>query len=284
MQHSVEDEWDMEIGAASSWYDLKLNELWQYRDLVLLFVKRDFVAAYKQTILGPLWFLIQPIAQTLVMSLVFGGIALIPTDGSPRPLFYLSGVVCWGYFSSCLTKTANTFVYNAGVFGKVYFPRLTVPISVVISNLFAFLIQFCLFLVFMGIYHFKGVDVHLTVFAFLLPVLLLIMGLMGLAFGLIVSSLTTKYRDLALLVAFGVQLLMYAAPVVYPLKIVSEKYKPFVQANPMTAIIEAFRKGFMGTGEVTLLQLGYSSVFTLVILLFGVLIFNRIEKTFIDTV
>lgn len=276
--------WDLVIEPPKGWFALHVDELWQYRDLMLLFVRRDFVASYKQTILGPLWHLIQPLLTTLMFTVVFGRIAGLPTDEVPQFLFYMAGTTIWSYFANCLTRTSNTFIANAGIFGKVYFPRMVVPVSVVVSQLIAFAIQFAFFLVFFGLYGIRGAPVHPTWAISLLPLLLLMMAGMGLGFGILISSMTTKYRDLQVLVGFGVQLWMYATPVIYPLSSMSEKYRWLVVANPMSAIVETFRYSFFGSGVFSWAYLGYSAVFTLVLLLAGMAIFNRVERTFMDTV
>lgn len=275
----------MTIEPQRSLLDLRLGELWRYRDLVSLFVRRDFVAAYKQTVLGPLWYLIQPLLTTITFTVIFGQIASLPTDGLPQFLFYMSGTVVWSYFAECLNKTSNTFVQNANLFGKVYFPRMAVPVSILISNLITFTVQFALFLVFVLFFAVRGADVafHWGWIA-LTPVLILMMAGLGLGFGVIISSLTTKYRDLRFLVQFGVQLLMYAAPVIYPVSSIPERFQPLILANPMTPIIEAFRYAFLGAGTVDVLHLAYSFVFMLVVVFAGSLIFNRVEQTFMDTV
>jgi lipopolysaccharide transport system permease protein len=265
--------------------DLKLGDLWRYKDLVLLFVRRDFVSVYKQTILGPLWYLIQPLLTTIIFTVVFGNIASLPTDGLPKFLFYMSGTVVWSYFASCLTKTSETFVQNANLFGKVYFPRLAVPVSILISNLITFLIQFALFLAFVLYFALRGTLIQPNwLWVILSPVLLLMMAGLGLGLGIIVSSLTTKYRDLRFLVQFGVQLLMYATPVIYPVSSIPARFQWIIQANPMTPIIEAFRYAFLGTGTVNLPNLAYSFGFMLVVVIVGSIIFNRVEATFMDTV
>ena len=285
-QHSLESEdWDLVIQPQRGWWDLRLGELWRYKDLVLLFMRRDFVAVYKQTILGPLWYLIQPLLTTLIFTIVFGNIASLPTDGLPQFLFYMSGTVVWAYFADCLNKTANTFVGNAHLFGKVYFPRLAVPVSILISNLISFLIQFALFLVFVGYFALRGAALqpHWAWIA-LTPLLLLIMAGLGLGFGILISSLTTKYRDLRFLVGFGVQLLMYATPVIYPASSIPARFQWLLLANPMTPIVEAFRYAFLGAGTVSPLHLLYSFGFMLVVMVLGMLVFNRVEQTFMDTV
>ncbi len=280
----VEETWTKTIRPVSGWSDIHLGELWRYRDLIMLFVWRDFVAIYKQTILGPLWYLIQPIMTTLIFTVIFGKVAKISTDGLPPVMFYLSGVVAWRYFADCLTKTSNTFVGNAHIFGKVYFPRLTVPLSVVISNLTTFAIQLVLFACFWVYFYAKGTVIQLQPAAWLLPLLILQMAALGLGCGIIVSSLTTKYRDLTQLVGFGVQLWMYATPVVYPMSIVPEKYQWLMALNPMAPIIEAFRYTFLGVGTVDIGAIMTSAVMTGVLLFAGIVLFSRIEKSFMDTV
>jgi lipopolysaccharide transport system permease protein len=249
-----------------------------------MFVKRDFVSQYKQTILGPLWFIIQPVLTTVTFMVIFGGIAKISTDGQPQVLFYMSGIMLWSYFSSCLTKTADTFTANSNIFGKVYFPRLTVPISNVISTLVTLGIQLLIFLAIYVYYIFTSNALHPNFYILLFPYLILLMAVQGLGFGIIISSLTTKYRDLKFLITFGVQLLMYATPVAYPLSVLSEKYKIWIIWNPMTAIIETFRFGALGTGTFRWEYLIYSSFVSFFVLLIGTLIFNKVEKTFMDTV
>ena len=277
-------QWTSIIKPVSGWFDIHLSELWRYRDLVMLFVRRDFVAVYKQTILGPLWFLIQPLLTTLIFTLVFGRIAKLSTDGLPQVLFYLSGVVAWRYFADCLTKTSNTFVQNAYIFGKVWFPRLSVPISIVISNLITFAIQFVLFLGFWFYFLFNTSTVHPQTTILLLPLLILQMAALGLGFGIIVSSLTTKYRDLTQLVGFGVQLWMFATPIVYPTSQIPEKYQWIIALNPMAPIVEAFRYSFLGAGTIYPWQIGLSIMTTILILAIGIILFSRIEKSFMDTV
>ncbi len=277
-------EWTLIIKPHGKWFDLKLKELWSYRDLVLLFVRRDFVAQYKQTILGPAWHVVQPLLTTITFTIVFGNIAGLPTDGLPKFIFYMAGNVLWGYFSQCLTKTSETFIANANIFGKVYFPRLAVPVSIIISNLISFGIQFAFFLCFLLYFLVVGSDIQVNSWVWFTPVLLLMMGGLGLGLGVIISSMTTRYRDLRFLVTFGVQLLMYATPVIYPLNSVPENYRIFLVANPMTPIIETFRYAFLGAGMIDSGHLIYSGVATVVILLFGIAMFNRVERTFMDTV
>ncbi|MEI7525479.1 MAG: ABC transporter permease [Mariniphaga sp.] len=278
------ENWDLIIKPKRKLLDINLAELWKYRDLIMLFVRRDFVSKFKQTILGPLWFLIQPLMTTIMFTVVFSNLAHIPTDGLPPMLFYMAGNVAWIYFSTCLTTTSNTFISNAAIFGKVYFPRLSVPISIVISNLIQFGIQFLMLLAFMLYFYLRGAPIAPNKYVVLLPLLIALMALMGLGFGIIISSLTTKYRDLANLVAFGVQLWMYFTPVIYPLSQIPEGYRIYVVANPMTPIVESFRYALLGTGTVTAVQLLYSTLFTLVVLIIGVVMFSRVEKSFMDVV
>ena len=281
----TEDNWTMTIEPQRSLLDLRLGELWHYRDLMLLFVRRDFVSVYKQTILGPLWYLIQPLLTTITFTFIFGRIASLPTDGLPQFLFYMSGTVVWSYFASCLTKTSETFVQNANLFGKVYFPRLAVPVSILISNLITFLIQFAMFLVFVLYFVWRGTSIQFNWFWIALsPVLILMMAGLGLGFGIIISSFTTKYRDLRFLVTFGVSLLMYATPVIYPVSSIPERFQWLILANPMTPIVEAFRYAFLGAGTVDIKHLLYSFAFMLIVVFLGSVIFNRVEQTFMDTV
>ena len=265
--------------------DLRLKEIWHYRDLIFTFVQRDYSASYKQTILGPLWHIIQPIFPTIMYTFVFGRVAKISTDGLPQPLFYLSGLLLWNYFMDCFSRTSNVFVSNAGIFGKVYFPRLVTPISFVISSLMRFGSQLILFLsiwIYYRIYHPELFNPNFQ--AFLFPVLIILMAGFALGIGLIVSSLSSKYRDLSILVSFFVGLLQYATCVIYPLSAVPEKYRVIVQLNPLTPVIESFRYGFMGSGTFSYGSLLYSFSFMVVLLVFGVLFFNRVERTFMDTV
>lgn len=272
------------IDPPAGWFSLNLREVWRYRDLLLMLVHRDFVSLYKQTILGPLWFLIQPIMTTLMFTLVFKNIAGISTDGLPAILFYLAGITCWGYFSESLTKTSETFTSNTNIFGKVYFPRIIVPLSIVVSNLLKFAVQFALFLVFLVYYQVAGYEIGLNVVALWFPLLIVLMASLGLGMGMIISSLTTKYRDLRFLLQFATQLAMYATPVIYPASTLPEKYQWIIQLNPLTPILEAFRYGFLGAGQFSVLHLAYSTAFAAVIMLVGTLMFNRVEKTFMDTV
>lgn len=272
------------IEPKSKLLDLRLAEIWRYRDLLILFVRRDFVAKYKQTILGPLWFFIQPLFQTAVLAIVFGGMAQLSTDGVPPILFYLAGVTAWNYFANCLRTTSATFTANAALFGKVYFPRAVTPLSIVVSNLIQFGIGLILFLLIYGYYALTSYALQPNATLLLLPLLVVLMGFMGLGLGMLTSALTTKYRDLQYLVEFGVQLLMYATPVILPLSAVPDKYKPFMLANPMSGILETFKYGFFGTGTFSWGLLAYSAVFTAVSFLVGLVIFNKTEKNFMDVV
>ncbi|WP_316804885.1 ABC transporter permease [Pedobacter nototheniae] len=278
---------DWLIESKSSVFDLKLNEVWAYRDLLWLLVRRDFVSFYKQTILGPLWFFIQPLFTTIIFTFIFGNLAGISTDGLPKPLFYMAGITAWNYFADCLNKTSTVFRDNAGIFGKVYFPRLIMPLSIVVSNLVRFAVQMILFLILMVYYYLSGANFQPSWAILLFPIVVILMALLGLGAGMIISAMTTKYRDLAFLVAFGVQLLMYATTVIYPLSTAIEKYPTYswiIEYNPMTPIIETFRNGFLGEGSFSWYSLGYATGTSLLVLLFGMIIFNKVEKTFIDTV
>lgn len=263
--------------------DVNYKEVWKYRDLITLFVRRNFVSQYKQTILGPAWAVIQPLLTTVVFTVVFGSLAGLAADGVPSFLFYLSGTVAWTYFSTCLTQTADTFTGNAGILGKVYFPRIVMPISTVMTNLISFSIQFIMFIIFLVIYCVKG-EVHPNAYMLLLPLLVVQMAMLSLGTGVIVSALTTKYRDLKMLVSFGVQLWMYATPVAYDINIIPQKYMGLYMLNPMTSIINNFRYAFLGIGDFELTYYLISWAVTLVILFIGIIMFNRVEKTFMDTV
>jgi len=267
-----------------SLFDLKLKEIWQYRDLLFLFIKRNIVVTYKQTMLGPLWFFIQPILTTLMFLLVFNKIAGISTDGLPPILFYIAGITLWNYFSESLRLTSDTFVKNANIFGKVYFPRVVMPLSIVLSTLVKFLIQFILFLI-IYIYYFLTLNSFGPNFtALLLPFYIIIISLLSLGLGLAISAMTTKYRDLTFLIQFGIQLFMYATPVIYPLSTIPEKYQVYIMLNPMTSIIEAFKYSFTGVGSFSINGLIYSTVFAIIIFIISLAIFNRTEKNFMDTV
>ncbi|MCB0478117.1 MAG: ABC transporter permease [Crocinitomicaceae bacterium] len=278
------EEWSTIIKPKTSVWNLYIKEIWAYRDLLILFVKRDIITVYKQTVLGPIWFFVQPILTTLVYIFVFGGIAGISTGGIPKPLFYLSGIILWNYFADCFTLTSDTFIKNQNIFGKVYFPRLILPLSIVVSGLIKLAIQFTLFIAFYVYYYFQsGIAPNYSAIL-ILPYLLLLMAGLGLGFGLIFSSLTTKYRDLKFLIVFGVQLFMYATPIIYPMSSIGVTAKEILFYNPLTHIIEAFKYGFIGEGEFNGLGLVYSGVVTFIVLTSGILLFNRTEKSFMDTV
>lgn len=280
-----EENW--EIAPKNNLLDLRLNEVWAYRDLLTLLVRRDFVSFYKQTILGPLWFFIQPLFTTVIFTFIFGDLAGISTDGLPKPLFYMAGITAWNYFADCLTKTSTVFKDNANIFGKVYFPRLIMPLSIVVSNLVRFGVQMLLFLMFMGYYYATGAHFSISWAIVLFPLIVVLMALLGLGAGMIISAMTTKYRDLAFLLSFAVQLLMYATTVIYPLSTALAKYPSYswiIEYNPMTPIIETFRYGFLGEGAFSWASLGYATVVTFICLIFGIIIFNKVEKTFVDTV
>jgi lipopolysaccharide transport system permease protein len=278
--------WTTEIKPKNKLLSIDFKEIWQYRDLMLLFVKRNIITQYKQTILGPLWYFIQPIMTTVMYMVVFGGIAKISTDGLPQPLFYLAGISFWQYFADCLNKTSNTFVSNAGIFGKVYFPRLVTPLSDVISNLVRFAIQFVLFLIVYAYYAiFTDVQIHTNWYILLLPLLIVMLAGLALGFGILFSSMTTKYRDLQLLLSFFVSLWMYATPVIYPLStITNDTLKLVMQLNPLTGIVEFFKYGMLGVGCHDWWMLGYSFIFMVVLLALGIVVFNKVQRSFMDTV
>jgi lipopolysaccharide transport system permease protein len=277
-------QWSEVISAKTSIFKIDFHEVWKYRDLLFLFVKRDFITFYKQTILGPLWFIIQPLLTTVTYVVIFGNVAKISTDSAPKIVFYLAGVTIWSYFSDTLVKTANVFTSNAGIFGKVYFPRLIMPLSLVCSALIKFGVQFSIFLTVLLYYFFVEKNVYPNVYILLTPILILNMAILSLGMGMIISSMTTKYKDLGFLVAFGVQLFMYATPVVYPISVLPEKYKSILMFNPLSGIFECFRYAFLGTGSFQPVMLVYSFFFALVILAVGTIVFNKVEKSFIDTV
>ncbi|MEI6265419.1 MAG: ABC transporter permease [Sphingobacteriia bacterium] len=283
-EYFEEEEWSEVIKPNAGLFDIKLREVWSYRDLLIMFVRRDFVATYKQTILGPIWFFIQPLLTTFTFMLVFGTIAGISTDGIPMMVFYMSGITLWNYFAECLNKTATVFRDNAGIFGKVYFPRLIMPLSIVVSNLVRLGIQLFLFIGVWCYYLLVGNQVHPNVFLLLIPYLIFLMAIIGLGAGMLISALTTKYRDLVFLLSFGVQLLMYATPVIYAMNSLPAKYAWIIKANPLSAIVETFRYAFTGSGAFSWYALGYSSLSALVLLVLGTLVFNKVEKSFMDTV
>jgi lipopolysaccharide transport system permease protein len=278
------DEWDLVLSPKKSLFRIQWNDLWRYRDLLYMFVKRDVVTLYKQTVLGPLWIFIQPILTVIVYLVVFGRIARLSTDGLPPMLFYLSGVIVWNFFQESFNTTSKTFTENANLFGKVYFPRLILPLAKIVSGLIRFVIQFGLFLILYAYYIVKGYDLHPTYFLFFLPLMIVNMGLLGLGLGIIFTSLTTKYRDLVFLIQFGIQLVMYATPVIYPLSSVPAKLKFWIDINPMTPVLEGFRLAFLGSGTVSVFSLLMSFAFSIILVLTGIIVFNNVEKDFMDTV
>jgi lipopolysaccharide transport system permease protein len=286
MESTKEQPWDLIIEPKTRLLQLNLKEVWRYRDLMILFVRRDFVAQFKQTILGPVWHVIQPILTTIMFLFLFTRIARISTDGIQPPLlFYMSGIIVWNYFASCLTNTSNTFVTNAAIFGKVYFPRLVLPFSIVLSNIIRFGIQFAVLLVIMIYFHFNGYPIHFSIYWFFIPVVIVMMAGIGLGLGIIISALTTKYRDFAVLLTFAVQLGMYATPIAFPLSFLNNKsYKWIVELNPLTSLVEAFRYSLFGKGTFDLHGLLYSLGFMVIVIFAGIIIFNKVEKNFMDTV
>jgi lipopolysaccharide transport system permease protein len=287
MSEVENEQWDIEITPKNNLFDLKLRDVWHYRDLLGLLVRRDFVAFYKQTVLGPVWFFVQPLITIYTFTLVFNKLGNISTDAVPAPLFYLAGTLLWNYFSDCLLKTSTVFKDNAAILGKVYFPRLIMPLSIVLSNLIRFAVQFILFIVMAALFSLKGAVVVPNTILFLFPVLVIIVAALGLGLGMIVSAVTTKYRDLSFVITFGVPLLMYTTTVIYPLSTAIKKYPEYawlIKYNPITPIIETFRYGFFGQGSFTWGLFGYSAGVTFIVLLIGTVIFNRVEKNFVDTV
>lgn len=284
LDNTKKESWDLVIEPRSGLLDLKLRDVWTYRDLLIMFVKRDFISFYKQTILGPIWFVVQPLFTMGVYVFVFGNLAGLSTDDIPMPLFYLTGVTAWTYFADCLTKTSTVFKDNTSIFGKVYFPRLILPLSIVISNMVRLAVQLALLACIYLFFVINGWQPEPTRYLFLFPLLVLLLAFLGLGMGMIVSALTTKYRDLALLVNFSVQLLMYSTSVVYPLSSLSGKMYTVIAANPLSYIVEGMRKGLFGEGVFDLSGLLYSASVTLVVLLTGVIVFNKVEKSFVDTV
>ena len=278
-----QQQWTETIESTHSLFDLKLGEVWRYKDLVYMFVKRDFVSGFKQTILGPIWFFINPIFTTIVYLIVFGSIAGLSTDGAPKILFYLAGVTLWNYFSTCLTSTSTVFTSNAAIFGKVYFPRLVMPLTIIISNLMRFGVQMVLFIAAFLFYYFKG-DVQPNLWILATPFLIVLMAAFALGMGMIFSSLTTKYRDVQLLLGFGVSLFMYVTPVIYPLSALPAKLKTIAFYNPLSGIFECFKYGWLGVGEFSASMLLISSVIIFALLAIGTVVFNKVEKGFMDTV
>ena len=282
---ATDNNWTEVITPKKGVFEINFKEIWQYRDLVMLFVRRDFVSTYKQTILGPIWFFIQPLFTSLIFIIIFTRIARLSTDGLPPLLFYLAGITIWNYFSECLSKTSNVFVANANIFGKVYFPRLSNPLAIIISNLIKFGIQLLLLVVILGYYIYnEQINFTLRPEIALLPYLILLMALLGLGLGIIFSSLTTKYRDLTFLLQFGIQLLMYATPVIYPLSSATGKLKTILSLNPLTPIVESFRRIILGQEILDYTSIIYCSIFTFLTLFVGIVVFNQVEKSFMDTV
>lgn len=279
-----ETHWTEVITPTNAVFDLKLRDVWKYRDLLFLLVRRDFVSIYKQTILGPIWFFLQPLFTTLTFVIVFGQIAHISTDGMPQVLFYMTGVTLWNYFSDCLNKTSTVFRDNASIFGKVYFPRLVIPLSIVISNLIKFGIQFLLLIGFWVYYLITTDTIHPNIYILLIPLIVILMAAQGLGWGMIISSMTTKYRDLVFLLTFGIQLLMYATPVIYPLSSISGDYRVFIEYNPLTPLLEIFRYALLGSGAFSWTLLVYSMVSSLIVVALGAIVFTKVEKSFMDTV
>ena len=281
------EHWDIVIQPDKKLFSLDLQEVWRYRDLLVMYVKRDIVTMYKQTILGPLWYIIQPLFTTIMFMFVFGGIAGISTDGLPQPLFYMAGILCWNYFSECLTKCSETFNANQQIFGKVYFPRLVVPFSITLSSLLKMVIQFVLFIAIYIFYICSGYTPNITWYILLVPLLVVMLAGLGLGFGLIISSMTTKYRDLRFMISFGVQLWMYITPVIYPLSILKQNYPNYVWAivaNPLTSIIETFKLAFLGQGTFEWSYLLYSIIFTIIVMFLGMLTFNKVQRSFMDVI
>ncbi len=283
--HTLDEKWDVDISPEHNLFDLHLKEVWNYRDLMILMVRRDFVSGYTQTVLGPLWIFIQPIFTTIMFTFVFGNLAGISTEGIPGPVFYMAGLIPWNYFSDCLNKTSTVFTANAGIFGKVYFPRFIMPLTIVISNLIKLGIQILLLIGMWLYFVFQGAAIqpqyHLLI---LFPLIILLMAILGLGLGMIISSITTKYRDLNTLIGFGVQLLMYATPIIYPLSEANPKYRWIISLNPLTPMMELNRRIFFGTGMIDLNGILYCILFTLFTFFVGLILFNKTEKTFIDTV
>lgn len=280
---TTQNEWSEEIKPSTSLFSLNLKEVWNYRDLVLLLVKRDFVTYFKQTILGPIWFFVSPIFTTIIYTFIFGNVANISTDGVPQVAFYLAGITLWNYFSTSLNATSGVFTTNANIFGKVYFPRLIMPLSIVVSNLMQFGVQFALFIA-VVIYYWLAGAIQPNIWILATPLLLVLMAAFALGMGMIFSSLTTKYKDMAMLLTFGVQLFMYATPVIYPVSAIPERFRPIVAYNPLTGIFECFKYAYLGAGDFSVNMLLYSTISIAVILMIGTLIFNKVEKGFMDTI
>jgi lipopolysaccharide transport system permease protein len=282
-KNTTAEQWDSVIESRHSLFDINLKEIWHYRDLLVLFVRRDFVTVYKQTILGPLWFFIQPLLTTITFTIIFGNVAQLSTDGAPKIIFYMAGITLWNYFSTCLTTVSGVFNANASIFGKVYFPRLIMPLTIVISNLMKFAVQFLLFICFVVYFTLQN-QIQPNSWILLTPFIIILMALISMGIGLILSSMTTKYKDLNQLIGFGVQLFMYATPVIYPSSSVPQDYQWVVELNPLVGLFDYMRYAYLGVGEFTISDLVYPSIFSIVILAVGVLVFNKTQKTFMDTV
>ncbi|MFN7044593.1 MAG: ABC transporter permease [Flavobacterium sp.] len=282
-KNTAAEHWDSVIESKHSLFDINLKELWHYRDLLVLFVRRDFVTVYKQTILGPLWFFIQPLLTTITFTIIFGNVAQLSTDGAPKIIFYMAGITLWNYFSTCLTTVSGVFNANAGIFGKVYFPRLIMPLTIVISNLMKFGVQFLLFIGFVGYFASQN-QIQPNSWILLTPIIIVLMALISMGIGLILSSMTTKYKDLNQLIGFGVQLFMYATPVIYPSSSVPQDYQWVVELNPLVGLFDYMRYAYLGVGAFSISDLVYPSLFSIVILVLGVIVFNKTQKTFMDTV
>ena len=279
----TEEAWDSVIQSQTALFDLKLKELWHYRDLLVLFVRRDFVTVYKQTILGPLWFFIQPILTTITFTIIFGNIAQLSTEDAPKEVFYMAGITLWNYFSSCLTGVSGVFNTNASIFGKVYFPRLIMPLTIVISNLMKFGVQFIMFIVFVLYFYFKG-SIQPNNWIVLTPVIVVLMAVISMGIGLILSAMTTKYKDLNQLISFVIQLFMYITPVIYPSSSIPKNYQWIGQLNPLASLFDYMRFAYLGVGDFNMSMLVYPTIFSVVILAIGVVVFNKVQKTFMDTV
>ncbi|MEQ3690096.1 MAG: ABC transporter permease [Flavobacterium sp.] len=279
----INEQWDSVIESKHSLLAINFNELWHYRDLLILFVRRDFVTVYKQTILGPLWFFIQPILTTITFTVIFGNVAQLSTDGAPKLVFYMAGITLWNYFSTCLTAVSAVFNSNASIFGKVYFPRLIMPLTIVISNLMKFGVQFLMFLLFVSYFFFQG-EIQPNVYILLTPVIIVIMAIIAMGIGLILSSMTTKYKDLNMLIGFGIQLFMYATPVIYPSSSIPEDYQWVINLNPLVGLFDYMRYAYLGVGSFNTFNLLYPITFAILILFLGIIIFNKVQKTFMDTV
>lgn len=286
MNEEIEEKeyWDKVIRSKSGIFNLRLKEVWRFRDLLAQFVRRDFVSFYKQTVFGPIWFFVQPIFTIIVYVFLFSNLAGISTDGIPAPLFYLSGIIAWSYFSECLLKTSTVFRDNANIFGKVYFPRLIMPLSIIVSNLIKFGVQFLLLLMMIIYYKMQGTDISLSLYVLLFPIMIILMAGLGLGLGMLVSAITTKYRDLALLLSFGIQLLMYATPIVYPLSSLKGGMHTMIAANPMTPIVEGIRMSLFSIGTLNLASFSYAVIMTISILMIGTIAFKNVEKNFVDTI